>query len=359
MVIHARRSSPNYVWLEASFLFFLSFMIALISDLEYSAYEENDISKFTRELGYRVVTEFLEMVLYGLYYWGFLKRYVFRRNVIGIIVCTLSFIALYHLFNKYIINWAVVHADFVSDGLRKRSLRRLNAPDLLFPVNYLLISVIFPLLGLAFLVRSLTQETQLKALREQQFISELNYLKAQIHPHFFFNTLNNIYALALKQSTDTAPMVARLGELMRYILEEASQKTVPLAREITFLSSYIALAKIRYQTTIQIQFDVQGVRPEYLIEPLLLLPFIENAFKHGLEQETASGFVDIVLCQTQRELILDVSNSKPSAQKTDETTGIGLANVSKRLELLYPSNYQLEVKDDPDSYRVTLTLSTT
>lgn len=359
MVIRARLTSPSYVWLETGFLFFLSFMIALISDLEYSAYEEHDVSQFTHELGYRVVTELLEMALYGVYYWGFLKRYVFRRNVVGVVICMLSFIAFYHLFNKYIVNWAVVQADFVSDDARQRALRRLNNPNLLFPVNYLLVSAIIPLLGLAFLVRSLTQERQLKSLREQQFISELNYLKAQIHPHFFFNTLNNIYALALKQSADTAPMVARLGELMRYILHEASQKTVPLAQEIAFLSSYIALAKIRYQTTTQINFDVQGIRPDSLIEPLLLLPFVENAFKHGLDQETAAGTVAIVLCQTPDELILDVSNSKPKEQKTKETTGIGLVNVAKRLDLLYPGTHQLTVKNEPACYQVTLMLRTT
>lgn len=358
MVIRARPASPNYVWLETGFLFFLSFMIALISDLEYSAYEEHDVAQFTHELGYRVVTELLEMTLYGAYYWGFLKRYVFRRNIAGVIICTLGFIAFYHLFNKYIVNWTVVQADFVSDDSRQRALRRLNNPNLLFPVNYLLVSAIIPLLGLAFLVRSLTQERQLKSLREQQFISELNYLKAQIHPHFFFNTLNNIYALALKQSADTAPTVARLGELMRYILYEASQKTVPLTQEIAFLSSYIALARIRYPPTTQIDFDVQGIQPDSLIEPLLLLPFVENAFKHGLEQETAAGTVAIVLCQTPDELVLEVSNSKPQNQNTGETTGIGLVNVARRLDLLYPNTHQLTVKNEPDRYQVTLTLKT-
>lgn len=197
----------------------------------------------------------------------------------------------------------------------------------------------------------------MKELKEQQLISELNYLKAQLHPHFFFNTINNIYALALKQSAQTAPMVARLGEMMRYILYEADQPTVPLSRELTFLSDYIEVEKIRHQAHIDIQFDVQGIRQDYRMEPLLLLPFIENAFKHGLEEETKNGFVHIVLCQTDRDLTLQVSNSIPQSVKKAAVSGIGIQNVRKRLDILYPAKYQLDINETPELYEVTLILT--
>ncbi|WP_375443472.1 sensor histidine kinase [uncultured Fibrella sp.] len=348
--------SRPYLRLECLFLLFLCYGLSLISDLEYSTYEEHDVRKFTESLGYRVVTDFLKLLPYGLYYWGFLKRYVFQRNLVGILLATLGFVVVYHIFNQYVINWAVSEADFVADDLRRRALRSLKRPIIGFPINYLLIAAIIPLLGLAFLVRSLTQATQLKALTEQQLVAELGYLKAQLQPHFFFNTLNNIYALALKQSAETAPMIARLGEMMRYVLYQAAQQTVPLQGEVNFLGGFIELARIRYPPTSQIHFEVQGICPTYQIEPLLLLPFVENAFKHGLEEETDKGFVHVILCQTEDELVLAVENSKPDTRRAGSDRGVGLANVYKRLDLLYPGHYQIDTQDTPTTYQVTLTL---
>jgi len=352
----ALRSLINrkYFWAELGFLFFLSFAVSLISDLEYSAYEEHNISKFSNDFGYRLVTESLEILVYGLYYWGFVKRYVFKRNLTGIILSAIAFVLFDHLFEKYITNWVLIHSDIVSAALRKRALRDLHNPAIFFTFNYLLISAIFPLIGLAFLVRSLTQDNDIKVLKEQQLLSELNYLKAQLHPHFFFNTINNIYGLALKQSPNTAPMVARLGEMMRYILYEANQPVVPLSKEIEFLKSYIEVEKMRRNEKVDIQFDTQDIRPEYQLEPLLLLPFIENAFKHGLEEETGRGFVHAVICQSEEELTLQVSNSKPRQLQGDKEAGIGIINVRKRLDILYADRYTLEITDEPDIYNVNL-----
>ncbi|MFC0513607.1 sensor histidine kinase [Mucilaginibacter angelicae] len=346
----------KYFWMELGFIFFISFAISLISDLEYSVYEEHNIAKFSNDFGYRLVTESLELICYAIFYWGFLKVYVFRRSLIGVVLCSFAFVIFNRVFDKYVTNWVLIHSDLISLAFRKRALEELVNPRIFFTFNYPLISTIFPLTGLAFLVRSFTQDQDMKALKEQQLVSELNYLKTQLHPHFFFNTINNIYALALKQSTQTAPMVVRLGEMMRYILYEADQPTVSLSRELAFLSDYIEVEKIRYQQHIHIGFDVQGVRPEYRIEPLLLLPFIENAFKHGLEEEIQNGFVNIVICQTEEDLTLQVSNSKPQTVKAKESAGIGIKNVCKRLDILYPGRYQLKNNETPEMYEVALIL---
>lgn len=346
----------KYFWMELGFILFITFVITLISDLEYSTYEEHNIAKFSNDFGYRFVTESLDLICYSIYYWGFLKGYVFKRKVAGIIICSFTFVILDHLFDKYISNWILAHTGFISPEFRERALKELHDPRIFFTFNYPLIATIFPLTGLAFLVRSLTQDHDMKALKEQQLVSELNYLKAQLHPHFFFNTINNIYALALKQSAQTAPMVARLGEMMRYILYEVDQKMVPLAREIAFLSDYIEAEQLRYPVGIEIRFDAQGIKTGHRIAPLLLLPFIENAFKHGLEEETGTGFVHIVICQTEDDLNLQVSNSKPTGAGAKETNGIGIRNVRQRLDILYPGSYQLEVKEQPDIYEVTLIL---
>lgn len=346
----------KYFWVELSFLLFLSFGVSLISDLEYSAYEQHDISRFGEEIGYRLITGSFSFITYAIYYFAFLKRYVFGRKVIGIILCSVGYVIIDQLMGKFPSNWVVIHTDWVSNTVRARTIEDLLRPRIIFTFNYRVSRSVIPLIGFTFFIRSLQQDEQMKALKEQQLLSELNYLKAQLHPHFFFNTMNNIYSLALKQSKDTAPVVAKLADMMRYILYEADQPKVPLKKEIDFLSNYVEVEQIRHQHN-SIQFDVQGINDSLHIEPLLMLPFIENAFKHGLEQETGQGFVNIILCVMEDELILEVSNSKP--QQVNSSAGIGIQNVLKRLTLLYPDKHRLEIKDELNTYHVTLALQLT
>lgn len=356
MPVSCRLSLGKYFWLELGFLLFLTLGISIISDLEYGARIKHDIFDFTHSFTFRLVSSFLFLLHYGLYYWFFLKRYVFKRNLTGIILCTIGFAIFHAYYNSYFVHWVIAYAEFIPSDLRREAWKDWSRTKVTLNYNYFILVPVMPLLGLAYFIRSLTQEEQLKLLKEQQLLSELNYLKAQLHPHFFFNTINNIYSLALKQSPYTAPMLARLGEMMRYILYEASQRTVPLAREIAFLSSYIEIEQMRHASPVQIHYDLQGIQPGTQIEPLLLLPFIENAFKHGLEHETAAGYVNIVICQTEEELLLYVANSKPAVVPDQKPKGIGLDNVQKRLHLLYPHKHRLAVNDDAGKHEVTLTL---
>ena len=346
----------KYFWIELGFILFLTFGLMIITDLEYSAYEQHNILRFTEGLRYRTITAVLLMISMGAFYWLLLKPAVFKRNIAGYLIAIVVYVVFFHFYNHYVLK--PVYAGL--KGFLKYSKdfvwKTNRGPGFAVNFGYQLISTILPLSGLAFWVRSLTLGDQMRTLKEQQLSSELKYLKAQLHPHFFFNTINNIYSLALKQSTNTAPMVARLGDLMRYILYEADHGKVSLRREIDFLLGYVEVEQLRHGKNIDIQFDVQGIQPATQIEPLLLLPFIENAFKHGLEQETGSGYVRIVVCQTEKELLLDVTNSKPSQQTTPATNGVGLANVRKRLELLYPGKHKLTIKEEADKYQSILTL---
>lgn len=351
------KADRQYFWVELSFLLFLSFGVSLISDLEYSAYEEHNIRRFADDIGYRLITGSFSLITYAVYYFAFLKRYVFERRIIAIILCSIGFVIADQLMGKFPSNWVIIHTNWVSGSLKKQAVEDLFRPRIIFAFNYRVTRSIIPLIGLAFLIRSLIQEKKMKELKEQQLVSELNYLKAQLQPHFFFNTINNIYALALKQSTETAPMVARLGDMMRYILYEADQPTVPLSRELAFLSDYIEIEKIRHRENTPIQFDMQGMRLEDHIAPLLLMPFIENAFKHGLQEETQNGFVRTVICQTEQDLTLQVSNSIPKRCHQPAASGIGIQNVRKRLDILYPGRYQLNISSTTEMYEVTLILS--
>jgi LytS/YehU family sensor histidine kinase len=203
----------------------------------------------------------------------------------------------------------------------------------------------------------LQQEREMNVLKEQQLKAELMYLRVQLEPHFFFNTLNNIYAHTLQRSEQAAPLVAKYAEMMRYILYESSNRKVALQKEVAFLANYTEVEKARFGSDINISFDTQGIQPAAEIEPLLLLPFVENAFKHGLREHTEGGYVKIVMCQAAGELLLQVANSKPPpGSDTRGDSGIGLDNVTKRLDILYPEKYSIDITDDETQYLVCVTL---
>ena len=348
--------NKKYFKIELLFFLFICYFSSIISDIEYSFYEEKNAINFTKALEARLVWGTFSFLFYTTFYWIFLKRYVFEKKTISILISTALFIVLYHVYNKYLMNFVIVNASFLSDKFRADALKDLNRPTLYFIISYTLNRILFTIIGFAFLIRSLQQDEQLKIVKEQQLISELTYLKAQLQPHFFFNTLNNIYGLALQNSKETAPLVAKLAEMMRYILYGADEKLVPLKDEVAFIRNYVEVEQIRYRSSILINLDIQGVDEKSEISPLLLLPFIENAFKHGIEEETGNGFVDIVICKTEHELVLQVSNSIP-IKREEKQIGIGLANAQKRLAILYPNAHQLKIKSIDNVYTISLTLS--
>ncbi|QNF34401.1 sensor histidine kinase [Adhaeribacter swui] len=209
--------------------------------------------------------------------------------------------------------------------------------------------------ALGYFIKSAKQEQQLQRIHKQQLQAELTYLKVQLQPHFFFNTLNNIYALILQDSVQAAPLVARLAEMMRYIIYEASKPLVQLQQEIDFLKHYVAVEAVRYSGQTRILFDTQGIRDTAQIEPLLLLPLVENSFKHGLAEETNAGFVQIIISLMGKELFTEISNSKAGLVR-NPPKGIGLENVLKRLDLLYPGRYTMEINNGETVYELRLTI---
>ena len=189
--------------------------------------------------------------------------------------------------------------------------------------------------------------------------SELNLLKSQINPHFLFNTLNSLYAMSLKKSDDAPEIVIRLSEMMRYMLYECNVKQVPLSKEIMYIENYLFLEKLRHKNT-NISFTVEGKPDNLMVAPLLFMAFIENAFKHGAGNHLSEGFVHIQMLIQDEEVNIFVENSKTETHPTQEhkrSGGIGLVNVKRRLTLLYPDAYNLEISDDPLSYGVNLWLN--
>jgi LytS/YehU family sensor histidine kinase len=192
-------------------------------------------------------------------------------------------------------------------------------------------------------------------LENEKLISELAFLKSQINPHFLFNSLNNIYSLAYQRSEKTPEAVLKLSEIMRYMLYESNENKVSLDDEIRYLKNYIELQKLRFKDKAYIKFEIDGETGQKKITPLVLISFVENAFKHGLPTDKENP-ITIILNVTSDKLFFQVINKK-SNQNKDETGGIGLQNVKRRLDLLYKGGYRLHIEDDEEIYNCELYLN--
>jgi LytS/YehU family sensor histidine kinase len=188
--------------------------------------------------------------------------------------------------------------------------------------------------------------------RTEQLSTELKFLRSQISPHFLFNVLTNLVSLARKKSDQLESSLIMLSDLMRYMLYDTQGKKVALTKEIEYLQSYIELQKLRFGNDVAIN-TVIALEGDYTIEPMLLIPFVENAFKHGVEQ------INIQLSVKSGQLTFDVTNRFDRENVKDENSGIGLTNVRSRLDLLYKDRHTLLIREDDNLFHVTLTLMLT
>ena len=204
---------------------------------------------------------------------------------------------------------------------------------------------------------SKNKELQNKILETQLQIKnqELHFLKKQIHPHFLFNTLNTIYGLALKQSKDTPEIILKLSNLLDYILYQVNKPKVSLSEEILHIQEYIELEKIRFQDTLKITFKLDKINDEIQVSPMLLIPFVENAFKHGAIVE---GFltVEVEIYLVEKQLSFLIRNTVLNHENNANEKGIGLGNIKKRLDLLYKDNYQLKIDENDKWFSINLIL---
>jgi sensor histidine kinase YesM len=182
---------------------------------------------------------------------------------------------------------------------------------------------------------------------------EFQLLKAQVHPHFLFNTLNNIYSFALNRSPKAGELLSQLSGLMRYMIDECETNLIPLDRELKMLTDYISLEKVRYGDRLNIQMEIKGDYRNRKIAPLLMIPFVENCFKHGTSQMLEQPWVKLQIFTKDDILDFQLSNSKPvSGSMFNGQHGIGLKNIQKRLELLYHDKSELHIHSTTDIFSV-------
>lgn len=209
-------------------------------------------------------------------------------------------------------------------------------------------------LGVKLYFMSQRDRERQKIIDQRNLEQQMEYLKYQVNPHFFMNTLNNIHALVDIDHERAKTTIVELSKMMRHILYEGSKKLIPLTREVEFLNLYVQLMRLRYTRKVHINVDVPPQLPELKLPPLMLIIFVENAFKHGISYREES-FIDIKLRVENKRLLFSCCNSKPTqVQRTNEKGGMGLQNVRQRLELLYDDDYTLDINDGEKTYEVKL-----
>ena len=195
------------------------------------------------------------------------------------------------------------------------------------------------------------------ALENENLLSEMKFLKSQVNPHFLFNALNNIYTLVLLKKDAAPAMLMKLSEMLRYMLYECNDDLVPLHKEISYINNYIELQQLKTEHPQNITTDFSNAAGEIRIPPLLLIPFIENSFKHSRIVDANAGWITMHLSSTDEDIQFAISNSIPLVPiAKDKTKGIGLENVKRRLELLYPGNYDLKITETETEFTVNLNI---
>ncbi|MFU8844829.1 MAG: sensor histidine kinase [Bacteroidales bacterium] len=205
----------------------------------------------------------------------------------------------------------------------------------------------------------LSRQTEKDALLLKTRVAEAesNMLKSQINPHFLFNTLNNIYSMAQLQSEKTPDAIHRLSEMLRYVIYDCNEKFVPLEKEIQYLRSYIELQLLRDEKMNKVRYSFKSIDPGALIAPMLLIPFIENSFKHWKIDDPEDSYIDIDVQTSKSQLHFRIENTKPGWNtKLSPGSGIGLENVRKRLNLIYPGKHKLVIQDSTRIYKVELNI---
>lgn len=234
------------------------------------------------------------------------------------------------------------------------------APENLLPDSTLRLVItkhLFTFLLVFFIALILRVNRKLRQTEKAKIVAELSYLKAQINPHFLFNTLNSIYSLAVVGSDKTAAAIVKLSQMMRYVLHESALAFVPLEKELDYIKTYIGFQEMRFADTVPVSFKVSGNADGKKIAPLILIPLIENAFKHGANAEEDS-LISIEIIVASEQLTMAVFNKKVSRQAdNEEKSGIGVENTVTRLKFLYPNSHHLTAIDTLKDYSVMLTLS--
>jgi len=279
-----------------------------------------------------------------------IPQYLQRRRYVAYFGLTLLLIVLYLLIQSLCDN--AMYGFVLGPGFNSRLSSSL-AYNFTHTSLYVLLTV-----ALKFSIDWYEQSRALQEVQVQKLQAEVNYLRSQVNPHFLFNALNNLYALTLRKSDQAPEIVLKLSELMEYMLYESDEPFVPLEKEIKYLGNYLELEKIRQGNQAEIRLTVEGEGDKCVIPPFLILPLVENAFKHGVSRAVRNAYLHVDI-RVGGGIAVVIENNKLDFREEDRSGGIGLANVRRRLELLYPGRHRFAIESGTDLFRVTMELEGT
>jgi two-component system, LytTR family, sensor histidine kinase AlgZ len=291
---------------------------------------------------------FMALVSY-LNYFIWLPRFLKRRKIGPYLLE--FFVSLIIIVSLHIWVKRLIYADMINFGKQF-----LYSEKFLFQHIVITLFIVFFVGMLKFVEDWFALEAKKKEIENEKLSTELRFLKAQINPHFLFNTLNNLYYLAMTNSPNTTEVIEKLSHMMRYMLYDSNHNKVPLEKEIAYMQNYISLEKLRLENQVPVEFEVIGETNGVQILPLVFITFLENAFKHGVSNEFEGSFVSIKIEVFPSKIIYSVKNSKLPKETLLEKSGIGLVNVNRRLELSYPDKFTLEKKETDTVYEVKISL---
>ena len=300
-------------------------------------------------LGLRFVTEFF--LFYTVYLWG-IPRLLARGQIVWFILLVLF---LFFSATFWRLQFEIWYVGQFPD------VRFATNPDMPLGAQFIArgssCGFVLIMAGVGrFTFDWFRSQKERKELEHQRLTSELAYLKSQVNPHFLFNTLNNIYGLARKQSPATEDAILKLSGMMRYMLYETNEAEVPLDREVKQLEDYLSLQSLRYARSEVARFETSGALEQYSIAPLLLVPLLENGFKHGRFSQP-DDLLECNLAVSESGLEFQVINPvAPAMEQKDEVGGVGLENIRRRLALLYPERHTLEIRKENGHFEAMLTL---
>lgn len=297
-----------------------------------------------------LVTNVMLVLFFYANFYFFIPLFYNRKYTVYLLIALVCFILVAIIPSLLIPTESAYHGHSSSHHGAAEMTQSDKIKLYLFEIRHLLI--LFFAVFFGSMTLSINYKRQQLQIEKNQ--SELSYLKAQINPHFLFNTLNSIYALAIDRSNKTPEAIVRLSGLMRYLFSDTSQKYGSLEKEINYINSYIELQKIRLGNTANINYMVNGEIKNKVIAPLILIPFIENAFKHGVNPEETSQ-IDIQISITDNNLYLNVFNLKVDHIQDEESkSGYGIENGKNQLRLAYPDKHELKIENKQHTFSVTL-----
>ena len=347
------RSQTQRLWIHVGFWFVFTVAYA-ISSTTFAPPTDMAFPlpiRFLRFWGYEVGMLPLKLlVTYGFLYYLYPRYLVHGKFGKAALLSIMLIIPLLFLYR-----WQMYYAMFPLFYGEYPNYNPIEARRLFFSLFDFATALALPA-TLKFVRHHLLSKQREQALINEKLKSELNYLRAQTNPHFLFNTLNNIYALARRNAPNTPEVIMRLSKILRFMLYECDSPLISLETELKVISDYIELEKLRYSDRLKIYFKVEVDNDTQTIAPLLLLPLVENAFKHGVSESRFKSHVKIDIALRRGLLILKVENTFDPDEEVN-SQGIGISNVRRQLELIYPECHELKLQREADIFRVYLEIN--